>query len=129
MGTTMPRRKEIQEGTCNGRDSHTQMAAKEHDLVSRISNLEKRVEEIESKTNMALKALEKEKDEYKKRLLSLDKVLARYAVQSNKFNMENAPNRSISSLTSQDKEIEDVESTDLNQGRMDWDPPPSQTFP
>ena len=52
---TDQRKKEIKEGSCNERHLPTQMTIKEYDIGSRISNLEKRVTDIEYKTNKALK--------------------------------------------------------------------------
>ena len=43
------------EGTCNEQQMYNPMAVKEYDLASRISNLEKRVSEMEYKTYIALK--------------------------------------------------------------------------
>ena len=52
---TDQRKKEIKEGSCNEQNVSTQMTIKEYDIGSRISNLEKRVTDIEYKTNNALK--------------------------------------------------------------------------
>ena len=52
---TDQRKKEIKEGSYNERHVSTQMTIKESDIGSRISNLEKRVTDIEYKTNTALK--------------------------------------------------------------------------
>ena len=51
----MPHKKEMEEETSNERDMYTRMSAKEPDLVSRITKLEMRVQQIENKTNIALK--------------------------------------------------------------------------
>ena len=51
-----PKTKQKAEGTCNEQQMLTPMArVKECDLASRISNLEKRVSEMEYKTYIALK--------------------------------------------------------------------------
>ena len=52
---TDQRKKEITEGSCKETHMSTQLTIKEHDIGSRISNLEKRVTDIEKKTNTALK--------------------------------------------------------------------------
>ena len=51
----MPHKNEMEEETSNERDMYTRMSAKEPDLVSRITKLEMRVQQIENKTNIALK--------------------------------------------------------------------------
>ena len=51
----MPQKMEMEEETSNERDMYTRMSAKEPDLVSRITKLEMRVQQIENKTNIALK--------------------------------------------------------------------------
>ena len=50
-----PKTKQKEEEKSNQQQLYTPMAVKEYDLASRISNLEKRVSEMEYKTYIALK--------------------------------------------------------------------------
>ena len=64
------------------------------------------------------KELEKEKNEYKQRLLNLDKIQAMQISKSNKLNVETPPSGSINSFTSNDKGPEYMESSNMSQGYL-----------